>query len=993
MQGTGNQTSNSGSRWHRWEPHIHAPGTVLNDQFTGDDAWERYLAALEALTPEVRALSVTDYYSLDCYERVIQAKAQGRLPSCALVFPNIEMRLAYGTVKGRWANIHLLVDPSDPDHVAETKRFLARLTFEVKGDTFACSHDELVRLGSYFDPLIKDAAAAHEQGALQFKVDFLQLQKLYDASAWAKANIMIAVAGGADGVSGIRDAADALLRRNVQTFAHVIFTSNPKDRLFWIGKGVMAERDVCERYGSLKPCLHGSDAHNHETVGVPTDRRFSWVKGEPCFDTLRQAYIDPENRAFVGPEPPISAVPSHVISAVRIAGAPWAKTPVLWLNPGLVTIIGARGSGKTALADMIAAGCDALPDGSNQASFLNRARDLLGGSAVHLVWGDGETTEAALNAPASFDFPADSRARYLSQQFVETLCSADGVTDALLREIERVIFEAHGLSDRDGAFDFQELLEMRAGRHRQARDREEIALESISERIGTELDKEKQVAELKRQVAAKQKLIKGYEADRSRLTVKGSELRVRRLAELTAAAEKVRGNIRFYSTRQQSLLELKDDVADLRRNRAPEALRSAKERYRASGISEPEWSPFLLDYKGNVDADIQKRLTEAQTSANSWKGTPVAPAADPSASHIADDAELVRQPLSLLEAEMARLEKLIGVDRDTANRFSLVARRIAEETVALERLAERLADCEQAHERRLQLVRDREASYARVFEALLAEQDVLVELYGPLMERLKSAQGTVRKLSFSVSRVANVGRWAEDGEENLLDRRKLGPFKGVGKLRTRANETLRAAWETGTAEDVTKAMAQFRALNQDGLLEHSPFLKEDQADYRAWLKRFAQWLYGTSHISIRYSIDHDGVDIRKLSPGTRGIVLLLLYLALDDADDRPLIIDQPEENLDPKSIFDELVGLFVGAKAKRQVIMVTHNANLVINTDADQIIVARAGHHQPGELPTISYESGGLENAAIRTAVCEILEGGEEAFKARARRLRVRLER
>ena len=92
--------------------------------------------------------------------------------------------------------------------------------------------------------------------------------------------------------------------------------------------------------------------------------------------------------------------------------------------------------------------------------------------------------------------------------------------------------------------------------------------------------------------------------------------------------------------------------------------------------------------------------------------------------------------------------------------------------------------------------------------------------------------------------------------------------------------------------------------------------------------------------AVRYEISYDGVDIRKLSPGTRGIVLLLLYLALDDSDDRPLIIDQPEENLDPKSVFDELVALFIAAKAKRQVIMVTHNANLVINTDADQIIVA-----------------------------------------------------
>jgi predicted ATPase len=122
-------------------------------------------------------------------------------------------------------------------------------------------------------------------------------------------------------------------------------------------------------------------------------------------------------------------------------------------------------------------------------------------------------------------------------------------------------------------------------------------------------------------------------------------------------------------------------------------------------------------------------------------------------------------------------------------------------------------------------------------------------------------------------------------------------------------------------------------------------------------------------------------------------VLLLLYLALDDADDRPLIIDQPEENLDPKSIFDELVGLFLEVKRKRQVIIVTHNANLVVNTDADQIIIANAGHNAAGQLPPITYISGGLESEQLRKLVCDILEGGEKAFKERARRLRVALER
>jgi energy-coupling factor transporter ATP-binding protein EcfA2 len=159
------------------------------------------------------------------------------------------------------------------------------------------------------------------------------------------------------------------------------------------------------------------------------------------------------------------------------------------------------------------------------------------------------------------------------------------------------------------------------------------------------------------------------------------------------------------------------------------------------------------------------------------------------------------------------------------------------------------------------------------------------------------------------------------------------------------------------------------------------------------LGQFAQWLFSTNHISVRYEIAYDGLDIRKLSPGTRGIVLLLLYLALDDADDRPLIIDQPEENLDPRSVFDELVPLFISAKAKRQIIMVTHNANLVINTDADQIIVAEAGPHPAGGLPTIRYVAGGLESRTIRKSVCDTLEGGEEAFRERARRLRVRLDR
>jgi energy-coupling factor transporter ATP-binding protein EcfA2 len=186
-------------------------------------------------------------------------------------------------------------------------------------------------------------------------------------------------------------------------------------------------------------------------------------------------------------------------------------------------------------------------------------------------------------------------------------------------------------------------------------------------------------------------------------------------------------------------------------------------------------------------------------------------------------------------------------------------------------------------------------------------------------------------------------------------------------------------------------MTAFRQEHETHLREHAPESTSDRKEMRAWSAAVGKWLHSTEHLTLSYGIRYDEVEIEQLSPGTRGIVLLLLYLAIDRDDDRPLIIDQPEENLDPKSIFDELVWRFRDAKQRRQIIIVTHNANLVVNTDADQVIVASSGAQGPERLPLISYASGGLENPEIRRQVCDILEGGTAAFIERAKRLRVDL--
>lgn len=988
-----------GSEWHRWEPHIHAPGTVLNNQFGSNNPWETYLSSLEGLQPAVEAVAVTDYYVTDSYEEVLKHKGAGRLPGVHLLFPNIELRLDVAAKTG-FVNIHLLVSPEDPDHLSEIKRILKRLQFQALGDRFDCTREELIKLGKRADPSIVDDGAALRHGATQFKVNFDQLRKVLGESDWAKKNILVAVAGNAgDGTSGVRQAADATLRQEIEKFAHIIFSSSQAQREFWLGqRSSMTPEDLRIRYGGCKPCLHGSDSHDQMSIGQPVDKRYSWVKGALDFDALRQACIDPEGRAYVGELPPRSALPSQVISHVRINHAGWAATSDIPLNPGLVAIIGARGSGKTALADIIAAGCDAITqenwdaDENSSASFLARARRLIGNASTTITWGGGASIERALDGRDAHGHMAFPRARYLSQQFVEELCSAKGMSDGLVEEIQRVIFDSHTPDSRDGAIDFEQLREQLTSRFQQARGREAAAIDDISERIATEFEKESTVTPLTLQVAQKKQQIEGYSVDLAKLVVKGTEAHATRHAELSVAAEKIRGRIQAYGAQRRTFVALQDEVKSMRATGAPEMLRQVQARHANSGLDPEQWDQFLLIYKGDVDQSLADYIQWSDQQIAKLRGVPPVPG-DPLVPLIADTVDLATLPLAPIAAEMTRLEALFSADKLIQEQFKALTERINQENATFKALETRLIDAQGAEARRKDLQAERSDTYRRVFEAIINEQNALAELYDPLMVRLGASSGTLKKLGISVRRTADVVAWGETGEEKLLDRRKAGPFNGRGSLINAATKDLKTVWETGSAQEIQTAMAAFMDKYRKHFIEHAPVAQTQQAEFRAWSKQFATWLYSTDHMTVSYEILYDGIDIRKLSPGTRGIVLLLLYLALDDADDRPLIIDQPEENLDPKSVFDELVSLFIAAKAKRQVIMVTHNANLVINTDADQIIVASSGPNTPGGLPPITYVSGGLESCEVRTAVCEILEGGDTAFQERARRLRVRLER
>jgi hypothetical protein len=882
------------------------------------------------------------------------------------------------------------VSPDDPDHVERICRFLRSLTFRAAGESFRCERSDLIRLGRAYDKRIQDDGAALAAGTNQFKINPDQLQDEWKDSTWVQENVLIAVAvGSRDGTSGLQgDASLATLRKEIERSSHIILSSQPSQREFWLGRGSVrpAQLEAEADWGGLKPCLHGSDAHDADAVAMPALDRRCWIKGDLEFESLRQACLEPETRTFIGPVPPHGALPSQVVSSLTVTDAPWLKTGTVPLNRGLVAIIGARGSGKTALAEGIAAGGFAVSPHLSERSFIRRAKEHLGDSAAVLTWEAGDPTSNELRN-VELDFFDVPRVQYLSQQFVDTLCSAEGLTDELLAEVERVIYQAHDPEDRMGTTSFRELLDLRAARGRSIRERYEEALLEASANLTAERERRASLQILERRRKDMVASIDKDKRDRSTLIGRGSEERTKRRDEVSTAAEAVRFHVEQTRRQRQALLVLKDEVYDIRTNKAPAQLRRLQQTHQETRLSQVAWKDFLLDFVGDVDGTLTDAIKFIEDPIRALGGPAageVVVDADAPASTVSllpRGADLTKQTLSLLDKEVVRLRKLIGIDTEKAKAFGRLTEKISREEAALAKLDREIEIAGHADENIKELIELRRDCYASIFEGIIDEEKELSGLYEPLKARLMGEGGALGKLSFSVRRAADIETWAKEGE-SLLDLRKAGPFRGQGALLDAAKAPLLSAWECGSADDVAEAMARFREAHERGLLEHLPVNRSDAQAVGDWASKVSLWLYGTKHIRVTYGIQYEGVDIERLSPGTRGIVLLLLYLAIDRDDDRPLIIDQPEENLDPKSVFDELVERFRMARLHRQIIIVTHNANLVVNTDADQVIVAKCGPHKPGELPEISYESGGLENSDIRCQVVKFLKLAKQPLKS-----------
>jgi ABC-type lipoprotein export system ATPase subunit len=953
-----------GSEWRRWDLHIHAPGTALNDGF-GD--WDEFVDAVEQADGSLAVVGVTDYCSINTYKAFKSHLDDGRMENIKLAIPNIEFRVSPETKVGKGINLHLLVSPDDPEHVDRIEEALSRLKINRDGEDIPCSRAGLTRLGKLTNKnLSTSPTAAYREGVNQFKVDVDIFRSWFESEKWLSQHALVAVAAGSnDGASGLKDGGYQSTRREIYRFAQVVLSGNPAERDAWLGRGTIAAEELA-RLGGQKPVIHGSDAHCIDDLFQPDQDRFCWIKADPTFDGLRQILYEPEDRVHIDDAPPIHPARPAVQSITLRDSSEWFEDDrEIPLNSGLVAIVGLKGSGKTALADLIALGCGAEPD--EESSFVTRAQEHLTGARAELRWTDGDSASACL--PYKVDDAVKPRVKYLSQKFVDRLCGGENLTDELQREVEDVIFQHLDEDAQMGCVDFRDLREFRTTGLRETRA-------AIAEQINDESEK---IAAFEERYAAVQKKA----GRRSLLPTLLSNLTKTQPKVNNAAASAKLAQLTVLRDQRQKLAQAvaklkgnKEKVSDVERqiklkiSAAQTFWQGIEPELKRLGFTGAEITKLRPAWE-NEPQIFKKRRDALDADIKASTGTPGQP----------DDATLAG-----MDVRIKALEGELELDKSKKTKLAEIAAQRQKLLEEKRRLDEEATWAEQSYKKERQAASDqRMTRYLEYFSLLEEEKAVLQELYEPLKSALAGQGSQEQKLELVCRVAVNINPWIERGAE-LFDQRKAGAFR-YDQIEKIARLRLRKAWLACDAVKIREGIEE--CLNH---IRETHALK-NQLKSGFHPKDVAAWLFGVDHLDVRHAIHYEGRDLQLLSPGTKGIVLLILYLAVDRHDDRPLIVDQPDENLDNQSTYQILRRYFREAKRRRQIIIITHNPNLVVNTDAEQVIVAESELRSNG-FPTITYTFGSLEasepdgtmGTSIREAVCRIMEGGRDAFRQRESR-------
>lgn len=933
-----------GSEWLKWDLHVHTASSEEKAAYKGTDSDSLLVQAWKE--HDFAAVAITDHFVID----IQRIRTLRQLASNITIFPGVELRTDKGST-----NIHpIIIFPENTD------LDILDAAFKTFRNDLAESKDSIDTIHWNFKDIVNFA---------------IKHGGLISIHAGRKDN----------GIESIPN--DTPLNMAVKS-------GYAKDvDIFEVGKFSDISEYETKVFPNIstelrKPIIICSDNHDPRDYKI---KEYLWIKANPTFEGLKQILLHREERVFIGNLPPkleaLDKNKSRYIKSITVSKAERVNYPsqnwfdfTIDINSGLVAIIGNKGSGKSALSDIIGhlCKCKTMSDASflNDSRFRNRKGNISKDYIGNIEWIDGAKTTFGLD---TVDYGTTIEdAQYLPQQFIEKTCN--DLEESFQDEINNVIFSYIDNTEKGDAINLDELKR------------------SISASVQIEISQIK--SDLTKNI---ENLIRfeNYLTNEYRKSIEDNLTKRREDLERhnKNKPQEVRQPKNTQSDQYKKELqdyELKQSDIEVKIKEARDKLKNTNDNISSLELLEQKIKAVIRDIE---ELNLELAETGQKYGINDdLKVEYATPLKILEGRRLKYLGEREKLQASLSTPDMTNSSLLSQLEAIKTKKDSLISRADATEK-AYQAYLERLKEWKAIANRILGTQNDENSihHYSKILEYININLDSdyknekvnffdnikkvfdkkksiverLVNLYSPVKKELESVLGAIdEKIEFDI-------------EISLTENKKTF----CNKLLEHINQNFSGLFykSSGTAKmselvektdfnDAKSTLDFIETIYSD--INDSPDDSNKKAkDNKKSLYSFVSDL---EYLGINFILKLGGRSLQELSPGERGIVLLVFYLALDKGE-KPLIIDQPEDNLDNQSVYNKLVKCILKAKKRRQVIIVTHNPNIAVACDAEQIIYCSMDKKER----SISYSSGAIEDPKIRSHVIDVLEGTIPAFDLR----------
>ena len=893
---------------------------------------------------------------------------------------------------GGHPNIHVLFD-NDTAVCDKIQRFLTDLKTQTIDDANTKTRCSDLRERADFE-----SATVSLDDLLQALVDTFGESRSY----------LLAFPANNDGLRSTDTASprNVVLADRIDKTCHLFF-GNERNSAFFLGTDRYATGE-----SRPKPVVSGTDAHSfadlERLTGDVAGFQPTWIKADTTFTGLKQITYEPAARIHIGRTPDVIARQEQdttkflkTVCIDQVAGydqrnGQWFKGAVLPLNPELTAIIGNKGSGKSALVDIIGLLGESRQE--EHFSFLtNQSRNkkfrqpgFAENFKASVTWLSDKRVEKRLSDPCDTEKP--EAIQYLPQNYFEQLTNELEI-EQFRHEVEEVVFSHVEETERLGKSSFYELEEYKTLQSKHDVSNLKQRLRALNLEI-VQLEEQQSPAYRRKVIAelgTKRQELDAILATKPAPVPKPDTETAEQLTltkqvdDQTALLTRLRNRIEDRVTRNTNLKTqvqeatfLKGRIASIK-TRFENDVDDLRARLSAVGLAVEDIVRFSIDFQSLDDKIGQFQAAVAaleKDNALSFEKfgafDTLATLPDLRAAFEHCDKVLERFTRQLGAPQLRYQAYVEQVALWAENHRQILGDpadpkpgTICQLEASVRYLDDELADClEEKYNARREILRE-------IFQSKNTVLHFYNELRRSVESRLKSTPTEGFELEINASFVVDGGFRREF--LNHVDQRKRGPFRNDQE----AQQELARRVQGVDWNDCNAVVAFCEELIKKMQMHDGQELAI--ADQVHDVKSLYDYLFSLDYLTARYELRLGGKSLTELSPGEKGLLLLIFYLQLDRKN-TPLVIDQPEDNLDNDSIFKVLAACIRDAKHRRQVILVTHNPNLAVGADAEQIIYVQL---EKAKDYKFSYETGAIENPGINRRIVDVLEGSEPAFVKR----------